>query len=88
MLFGQPELKRMLERTDLRQLAQRITTRYHLQPLSRVDTGEYIRHRLAIGGCDKPVFSQHAIRLIYHFSNGTPRLINLLCDHAMLGIYS
>ncbi|MDQ6982252.1 MAG: AAA family ATPase [Mariprofundus sp.] len=88
VLLGQPELKTMLDRTDLRQLAQRITARYHLHPLSKVETREYIRHRLAVGGCNKTVFSQRAINLIHHLSHGTPRLINLLCDRALLGVYS
>jgi len=88
VLLGQPELKTMLERTDLRQLAQRITARYHLHPLGKVETREYIRHRLAVGGCNKTVFSQRAINLIHHLSHGTPRLINLLCDRALRGVYS
>jgi len=88
VLLGQPELKTMLERTDLRQLAQRITARYHLHPLTRYETIAYIRHRLAVGGCERPVFSPAAMKLIYRVSHGTPRLINLLCDRAMLGVYS
>jgi len=88
VLLGQPELKTMLERNDLRQLAQRITARYHLHPLSNQETGGYIRHRLAVAGCSRPVFTPRAIKLIYHLSHGTPRLINLLCDRAMLGVYS
>jgi len=88
VLLGQPELKDMLERNDLRQLAQRITARYHLNPLNREESGKYILHRLAVGGCDRPVFSKRAINLIHRFSRGTPRLINLLCDRAMLGVYS
>jgi len=88
VLLGQPELKTMLERTDLRQLAQRITARYHLHPLGKVETREYIRHRLAVGGCNKTVFSRRAMNLIHHLSHGTPRLINLLCDRALLGVYS
>jgi len=88
VLLGQPELKTMLERNDLRQLAQRITARYHLHPLNRQETGGYIRHRLAVAGCDRPVFTARAMKLIYRLSHGTPRLINLLCDRAMLGVYS
>ncbi len=88
ILLGQPELKEMLERSDLRQLAQRITARYHLQPLSKEESSEYIRHRLAVAGCNRPVFSNKAIHLLFHFSHGTPRLINLLCDRALLGVYS
>jgi len=87
-LLGQPELNRLLERNDLRQLAQRITARYHLNPLNTVESGEYIRHRLAVAGCNRPVFSPQAIKLVHRFSHGTPRLINLLCDRAMLGVYS
>jgi len=88
VLIGQPELKTMLERSDLRQLAQRITARYHLHPLNRQETIGYIRHRLAVGGCSRPVFSSRAMKLIHRISHGTPRLINLLCDRAMLGVYS
>jgi len=88
VLLGQPELKTMLERSDLRQLAQRITARYHLHELSQAETIQYIRHRLAVGGCSRPVFSPRAAKLIHRISHGTPRLINLLCDRAMLGVYS
>jgi len=88
VLLGQPELKTMLERTDLRQLAQRITARYHLHPLNRHETTAYIRHRLAVAGCDHDVFSAAAMNMIHRISHGTPRLINLLCDRAMLGVYS
>jgi len=87
ILLGQPELKEMLERTDLRQLAQRITARFHLQSLSREDSHEYIRHRLAVAGCDRPVFSNKAMNRIFSISQGIPRLMNLLCDRAMLGVY-
>ncbi|MDQ6997572.1 MAG: AAA family ATPase [Mariprofundus sp.] len=88
ILLGQPELKEMLERNDLRQLAQRITARYHLRSLSKEESDEYIRHRLAVAGCNRPVFSSKAIAVLFHFSHGTPRLINLLCDRALLGVYS
>ncbi|MDQ6969161.1 MAG: AAA family ATPase [Mariprofundus sp.] len=88
ILLGQPELKEMLERNDLRQLAQRITARFHLQSLSQEDSCEYVRHRMAIAGCNRPVFSNKAIDLVFTISQGTPRLINLLCDRALLGVYS
>ncbi|MFQ5356606.1 MAG: ExeA family protein, partial [Mariprofundaceae bacterium] len=88
VLLGQPELQTMLERTDLRQLAQRITARYHLHALDKKETGEYIRHRLAVGGCNRRIFSKRAIKMVYQFSHGIPRLINLLCDRTMLGVYS
>jgi len=88
ILLGQPELKTMLDRQDLRQLAQRITARYHLNSLSRFETGEYIRHRLAVAGCDRLVFPARSINHIHHLSRGIPRLINLLCGRALLGVYA
>jgi len=78
-LIGQPELRGMLDRDDLRQLAQRITARYHLQPLSRAETERYIRHRLSVAGCERRVFSASAVRRIYRLSAGVPRLVNSLC---------
>lgn len=85
-LIGQPELRRMLERDRLRQLNQRITARFHLTPFSLKETGDYIRHRVAVAGVDRPLFSARAIRRIYKFSGGIPRLINILCDRALLGV--
>jgi general secretion pathway protein A len=87
-LIGQPELRSMLARDDLRQLAQRITARYHLEPLSRAETGHYIRHRLSVAGCERKVFSTAAVRRIYRLTGGIPRLINSLCDRALLGAYT
>ena len=87
-LIGQPELRSMLARDDLRQLAQRITARYHLEPLSRAETEHYIRHRLSVAGCERKVFSAAAVRHIYRLTGGTPRLINSLCDRALLGAYT
>nr|WP_240905530.1 ExeA family protein [Thiorhodococcus mannitoliphagus] len=84
-LIGQPELRRMLERDRLRQLNQRITARFHLNPLTLREAGDYIRHRVAVAGVDRPLFSARAIRRIYKFSGGVPRLINILCDRALLG---
>jgi len=88
ILLGQPELKTMLERNDLRQLAQRITARYHLHSLSLNSTTEYIRHRLTIAGCRQSPFPARTVKLIHRLSHGTPRLINLLCDRSLLGAYS
>ena len=88
ILLGQPELKTMLERNDLRQLAQRITARFHLHSLSLKSTGEYILHRLTIAGCNQAPFPARTVKLIHRLSHGTPRLINLLCDRALLGAYS
>ena len=84
-LIGQPELRRMLERESLRQLNQRITARYHLHPLNLAETGAYIRHRVAVAGVERPLFSAGAIRRIHQVSGGVPRVINILCDRALLG---
>ncbi len=88
MLIGQPELSELLARQDLRQLAQRITARYHLTPLSAEETAEYIAHRLQVAGGARDLFSPAAIRLIHKHANGIPRLVNVLCDRALLGAYS
>lgn len=87
ILVGQPELNKLLKRNNLRQLSQRITARYHLLPLSAKDTKAYINHRLAISGVLRPLFTDSAIKLIYRYSAGVPRLINILCDRALLGGY-
>ncbi|HEY5974231.1 MAG TPA: AAA family ATPase [Geobacteraceae bacterium] len=90
VLVGQPELKPLLAREDLRQLNQRITVRYHLQAMDFADTREYIRHRLrvAAGGRELLSFSAGAVRRIYRFSGGLPRLINGVCDRALLLAYT
>lgn len=88
MLIGQPELAELLARQDLRQLAQRITARYHLTPLSAEETVEYIAHRLQVAGGARDLFSPAAIKLIHRHSGGIPRLINILCDRGLLGAYS
>lgn len=87
ILIGQPELVSLLNREELRQLAQRITARYHLRPFSQRDVHAYIAHRLAVAGCTDPIFSRSAIREVYRFSKGVPRLINAICDRALLGAY-
>jgi len=88
ILIGQPELRELLARTDLRQLAQRITGRYHLEPLSREETDKYIEHRLQVAGALGEVFDASAKRTVYKLSQGVPRLINVICDRALLGAYS
>ncbi|MDH5303164.1 MAG: AAA family ATPase [Gammaproteobacteria bacterium] len=88
ILIGQPELRELLARTDLRQLAQRITGRYHLEPLSREETAQYIEHRLQVAGALGEVFDAGAKRTVYRLSQGIPRLINVICDRALLGAYS
>lgn len=84
-LVGQPELRTLLASNELRQLNQRITARFHLLPLSLKETSAYIRHRLAVAGVERPLFSRAALRRIQHHSGGVPRLINLICDRALLG---
>jgi general secretion pathway protein A len=86
-LLGQPELKKLLSRPDLRQLAQRITARYHLGPLSSKETEEYVRYRLNKAGREKPIFTRGALRLVHKFSRGIPRIINIICERALLGAY-
>ncbi len=88
ILVGQPELNALLLRQDLRQLNQRITARYHLLPLSLDETRAYIRHRLRVCKGSHRLFNPAAIRKIYHYSQGVPRLINILCDRALLGAYA
>ncbi len=88
ILAGQPELGRLLAREDLRQLNQRITARYHLPPLSRKETAAYIIHRLRVAGGRDGLFTPAALRAAYRLSRGIPRLINILCDRALLGAYS
>jgi general secretion pathway protein A len=88
ILIGQPELLSILRRKKLRQLAQRITARYHLLPLSRRETYAYIRHRLSVAGRREPLFTFWALRHVYYFSRGVPRVINIICDRALLGAYS
>lgn len=87
IMLGQPELKDMLLRSDLRQLAQRITARYHLDPLTEREVGAYVAHRLAIAGGRGKIFPASTIKLLYQLSKGTPRLINIICDRALLGAY-
>jgi len=88
ILVGQEELRDLLERNDLRQLAQRITGRYHLEPLSRDETADYIEHRLKVAGALGEVFDAGAKREVFRQSQGVPRLINVICDRALLGAYS
>ena len=85
ILAGQPELNEILQRHDLRQLNQRITVRCRLTSMSLDDTIEYIKHRIKISGNRIPnIFSRGAIRRIYKFSRGTPRLINVVCEQALV----
>ncbi len=88
ILIGQPELRATLARGDLRQLAQRITGRYHLGALGIDDTAAYVLHRLSIAGAQRALFTQRALNEVHRLSGGTPRLINVICDRALLGAYT
>lgn len=88
ILVGQPELNALLRRQNLRQLSQRVTARYHLRPLSLAETTAYIRHRLMVSGGSERIFTPLAVAKIYRLSTGIPRLINLICDRALLGAYT
>ena len=84
ILVGQPELKALLRRPDLVQFAQRVTSDFHLSLLSREEVPAYIDHRLAVAGCDRPIFSEQACELVHTITHGTPRLINVICDRSLM----
>jgi general secretion pathway protein A len=85
VLMGQPELREKLLQPALRQLRQRITVRYHLSPLDLNETAGYVNHRLKLAGANgRPRFDEGAIRLVYKYSQGVPRLINTVCDKTLL----
>jgi general secretion pathway protein A len=88
ILIAQPELRELLSQTNLRQLAQRVTGRYHLEPLSREEAARYIDHRLKVAGGLTEIFDAGAKREVYRLSGGIPRLMNVICDRALLGAYS
>jgi general secretion pathway protein A len=89
ILIGQPELRAMLARPELEQLAQRVIARFHLEALSPAETARYIRHRLQVAGLTKTMpFDRRARKRIQQLSRGVPRRINLLCDRALLGAYA
>ncbi|WP_199609424.1 ExeA family protein [Flocculibacter collagenilyticus] len=88
VLIGQPELQAMLKRQELRQLAQRITARYHLLPLTLPEIEQYISFRLSVAGCERQLFERAAVKQIFKVTQGIPRLVNLLCDRCLLGAYS
>ncbi|WP_019935677.1 ExeA family protein [Oceanimonas smirnovii] len=87
MLLGQPELAEKLARPELRQLSQRITARYHLAPLSFDEMCAYIAHRLSVAGIEAQLFQPQALRRLYRLTGGVPRLINVICDRALLGAF-
>ncbi len=88
ILIGQPELRTLLDQPDLRQLAQRITGRYHLNPLSAEETAGYVKHRMRVAGATAEVFTPAALREIHRLSGGIPRVINVICDRALLGAFT
>src|SRR5450432_1697106 len=88
ILLGQPELRDQLNRPELRQLAQRITARYHLTPLDRDETEAYVRHRVAVAGGARVPFSRLGLRALYQRSSGIPRLINVIADRALMAGYA
>ncbi len=87
IMIGQPELKEMLSRPDMLQLSQRITARYHIGPLSEGDVNAYVNHRLTVAGASRKIFHDSEIRRLYRLSRGIPRMINVICDRALLGAY-
>jgi len=88
ILVGQPELDKTLSQDGFRQLRQRVNMRYYLPALSKKETKEYIDKRLRIAGRKEPIFTKNALREVYSRSKGTPRLINVLCDNALLAGYA
>ncbi len=88
VLLGQPELRQLLQRQNLRQLAQRITARYHLAPLNEPETFAYIKHRMRVAGARQSHFKTSALKAIYRRSGGVPRLINIIADRALAGAYA
>jgi general secretion pathway protein A len=87
ILIGQPELLDKLARPELRQLNQRITARYHLNALSRAELGAYVSHRLAVGGSEAPLFTRAALWRLQRLTGGVPRMVNIICDRALLGAF-
>lgn len=88
ILIGQPELRELLAREDMRQVAQRITGRLHLDSLSSAETAAYVRHRLRVAGATREIFTPSALRELHRQAQGLPRLINVIADRAMLGAFS
>ncbi|MDT8281799.1 MAG: AAA family ATPase, partial [Gammaproteobacteria bacterium] len=84
IILGQPELLDILAKSEMRQLAQRITARFHLKPLSKDEVKAYISHRLAVAGQNIQLFPDNSVNLLFKLSRGVPRLINVICDRALL----
>ncbi len=88
VLAGQPELRELLERHDLRQLNQRVTVRWHLDTLDAGESAEYIRHRLSVAGATAELFESKALDLVHHYAQGVPRLINIIAHRSLLVAYT
>ena len=88
ILIGQPELRDLLARPELRQLAQRITARYHLNPLSSEETVGYVKHRMRVAGATAEAFTPAALTEVHRLAGGVPRIINVICDRALLGAFT
>jgi general secretion pathway protein A len=88
ILIGQPELRDLLAREDMRQVAQRITGRHHLEPLSADETVAYVRHRLRVAGATREIFTPAALRELHRQGGGLPRLVNVIADRALLGAFA
>lgn len=88
ILIGQPELRLLLAQPELRQLAQRITARYHLDPLNADESAQYVRHRLAVAGLERGPFNRESLKTLYSESGGVPRLINIIADRALMAGYA
>jgi general secretion pathway protein A len=87
IMIGQPEFRDILSRPEMSQLSQRITARYHIGPLSKEDVAAYVNHRLSVAGATQIIFISAALGKLYRLSRGIPRLINIICDRALLGAY-
>lgn len=88
LLLGQPELRELLAREDLRQLSQRVTARFHLTPMDAAETEAYLRHRFAVAGGKRFPFTKLAVKRIHHHSGGVPRLVNIIAERALLAGYA
>ena len=85
---GQSEFNKMLNEERNKAVRQRISVSYHIDPLTEQETRDYIKHRLKVAGCNRELFKPEAVRKVYSFSHGYPRLVNIICDHALLTGYS
>lgn len=88
VLVGQPELLEILRRPEYFQIAQRVSVEHHLAPLDADEVREYIRYRMEVAGASSEIFEEDAVKAIYYFTGGVPRLVNTLCDYALVHAYA